>query len=991
MTGAMRTEHGGRVDRSRIIGFKFDGRRYQGLAGDTLASALIANGVHLMGRSFKYHRPRGPLSLGSEEPNALVAVDAGKGRVTPNLRATQVEIYEGLKARSQNAWPSLAHDALAVNGAFSALFPAGFYYKTFIGPKGAWERLYEPVIRRAAGLGVAPSAPDPDHYAHEHRHCEVAVVGGGPAGLAAARAAARAGGRVILFDEQAEFGGSALADAHSLIDGKPAAEWVGEVLAELTALPNVTLLPRTQVFGYYAQNFLAAEERVTDHLASPESRLPRARFWQVRAERVIVAAGAHERPLVFPDNDRPGIMLADSARALAMRYGVKPGQRVVVATTHDGGYRAALDLAEAGCEIVAIADSRSEASGPLADAARAKGLPIEPHAVILGSRGGLRVTHACLTRLWSDGRPGQPDEVACDFIAMTGGWTPSVHLFSQSRGKLKFDAATRTFLPGQAAQNMVSVGACAGVFDLGQALADAAQAGAEGSAAPRVEGADAFGIGTLGLVAPMSEDKLDKAFVDFQNDVTARDIRLATREGMRSIEHIKRYTTTGMATDQGKTSNMNALAIAADSLGRGIAEVGLTTFRLPYTPVTFGIFGGPSKREMLDPIRETPIHSWYAAKNAVWEEAGLWKRAARVPLPGESAEATVKRECLTTRAKAGIMDASTLGKIEVVGPDAAEFLNRLYINSFTKLGVGRCRYGLMLNEMGFITDDGVVMRMADDRFHITTTTSGAAHVLAVMEDYLQTEWPELKVRFTSITEQWATIAINGPLAREILEPLVEGIDMSGAAFPHMSVREGRIAGIPTRLARVSFTGETGFEVNVPSDYALGAHEAIWAEAERCGACAYGLDTLLMLRAEKGFIVVGQETDGTVTPDDVGMGRMIAMSKPDFVGKRSLALPDLMRPGRKQLVGLLAEDPRRRPDEGEQLVAADKAPPGTEALGHVTSSYMSPTLGRSFSLGLLVDGRARIGQTVYAAGLEGVFPVQVVDPVFYDKEGLRLDA
>ena len=981
MAGAMRIGSGGRVDRTRILNFTFDGRRFQGLAGDTLASALIAHGVHLMGRSFKYHRPRGALSLGSEEPNALVTIDAGKGRLTPNLRATQVEIYEGLRARSQNAWPSLEHDAMALNGVFSAFLPAGFYYKTFIGPKGAWEHIYEPAIRRAAGLGVAPTDPDPDHYAYEHRHCEVAVVGAGPTGLAAARAAARTGGRVILFDEQAEFGGSALADSHRTIDGKPAAEWVADVIAELSAAPNVTLLSRTQAFGYYAQNFLAAEQRVTDHIAYPDPKLPRARLWQVRAEKVIVAAGAHERPLVFPDNDRPGIMLADSARSLAVRYGVKPGNRIVVATSHDGGYRAALDLAQAGCEIAMIVDSRPDPDGDLPRAARAKGLPVETHAVLLGSRGSLRVTHARVARLWSNGRPGQPDDVACDLIAMTGGWTPSVHLFSQSRGKVKFDAASSSFLPGDPVQNMVCVGACSGEFDLGRALADSAS----------VAGADAFGPGTLGLVAPLPEEKLTKAFVDFQNDVTARDIKLATREGMASIEHIKRYTTTGMATDQGKTSNMNALAIAADSLGREIAQVGLTTFRLPYTPVTFGIFGGPSKREMLDPVRETPIHSWYVGKGAVWEEAGLWKRATRVPLAGETPQETVTRECLTTRAKAGIMDASTLGKIEVVGAHAAEFLNRLYINSFTKLGVGRCRYGLMLNETGFIYDDGVVMRMADDRFHLTTTTSGAAHVFAVMEDYLQTEWPDLKARFTSITEQWATIAINGPLAREILIPLVEGIDLANAAFPHMSVREGKICGVPTRLARVSFTGEMGFEVNVPTDYGLAVQEAIWRQAEPRGACAYGLDTLLRLRAEKGFIVVGLETDGTVTPDDVGMGKMIALSKPDFVGKRSLALADLKRPGRKQLVGLLADDPRHRPDEGEQIVGAEKTPPGTKALGHVTSSYMSATLGRSFSLAMLADGRAKLGQTVYTVGLEGAHPAKVVEPMFYDKEGLRLDA
>ncbi len=460
---------------------------------------------------------------------------------------------------------------------------------------------------------------------------------------------------------------------------------------------------------------------------------------------------------------------------------------------------------------------------------------------------------------------------------------------------------------------------------------------------------------------------------------------------MRSIEHIKRYTTTGMATDQGKSSNMNALAIAAKSLGKPIAEVGLTTFRLPYTPVTFGVFGGLSRKQMYDPVRETPIHSWYAQKGAVFEEAGLWKRASRLPLASESKEDTVRRECLTTRSHAGVMDASTLGKIEVVGPDAAEFLNRLYINSFTKLAVGRCRYGLMLNEMGFVYDDGVVMRLAEDRFHITTTTSGAAHVFAVMEDYRQTEWTELKVQFTSITEQYATIAINGPQARNILEPLVSGVDLSSAAFPHMSVREGRICGVPMRLARVSFTGELGFEVNVPSDYGLSIQEAIWAEGEKRGACAYGLDALLVLRAEKGFIVVGQETDGTVTADDLGMGKMVAMSKPDFIGKRSLILPDLRREGRKQLVGLMPDDPAQAPDEGAQIVAEVSPMQGTPALGHVTSSYMSPTLGRSFAMALVVDGRARMGQTLYATGMEGALPVKIVEPAFYDKEGQRLDA
>jgi sarcosine oxidase subunit alpha len=989
MTAPFRTATGGRIDREKPLHFTFDGERFEGFAGDTLASGLIANGVHLMGRSFKYHRPRGLLSIGGDEPNALVTVDAGPGRVTPNLRATQVELYDGLVARSQNAWPSLKYDALAVNSLASPLFPAGFYYKTFIGPQGAWERLYEPVIRRAAGLGVAPTAPDPDLYAFAYRHCEVAVIGGGPAGLSAALAASRTGVRVILFDEQPELGGSLLSETSARIDGAPAGEWLKATLEELGAAKNVTLLKRTQVFGYYLQNFLAASERLTDHNLRGQG--VREKLWQVRAKKVILATGAHERPLVFPDNDRPGVMLADAARTLAARYGALPGRRVVVATAHDGAYRAALDLQEAGAEIALIVDSRPEADGPWPRAARAAGLRVEPGAAIVGTRGGLRVTHALVAKFWSDGRAGQPDVIPCDLVAMSGGWTPSVHLFSQSRGKLRFDEASRSFLPGEARQAQVSVGACAGEFAFDKAIADGWRAGGGAGEGPKVEGAPEMTGGAIGLVAALPEAQLAKAFVDFQNDVSARDIKLATREGMRSIEHIKRYTTTGMATDQGKSSNMNALAIAAEALGKPIAEVGLTTFRLPYTPVSFGLFGGPSRGKLFDPVRRTPIHSWYESKGAVFEEAGLWKRASRVPLAGESRDQTIAREVKTTRSRAGLMDASTLGKIEVVGPDAAEFLNRVYVNSFAKLGVGRCRYGLMLNEQGFVYDDGVVMRLAPERFHITTTTSGAAHVWAVMEDYRQTEWPDLKVHFTSISEQYATIAINGPLSREILAPLVEGVDLASAAFPHMSVRTGSICGVPTRLARVSFTGEMGFEVNVPSDYGLGVQEAIWAETEKRGGCAYGLDSLLVMRAEKGFIVVGQETDGTVTADDLGLGRMVAMAKPDFIGKRSLSLPELTRSGRKQLVGLLGDDPAFVIDEGAQIVDVEAPPARTSALGHVTSSYFSPTLGRAFALAMVADGRAKLGSRLYATGMEGTRPARVVDPVFYDKEGARLDA
>jgi sarcosine oxidase, subunit alpha len=993
MSGSFRSAAGGRVDRNRRLEFSFDGLRYGGLAGDTLASALLANGVHLVGRSFKYHRPRGIFSAGSEEPNALLGVGGRESRFTPNLRATQVELYEGLIARSQNNWPSLRRDFQALNGWLSPLFPAGFYYKTFMRPTAAWKHLYEPLIRRAAGLGHAPTARDADRYANLYAHCDVAIVGAGPAGLAAALSAARGGARVMVFDDQAELGGSLLSENKATIDGKSAATWLAAVCAELAASPHVTLLPRTQVFGYYAQNLIAGLERLADHFAEPDPRLPRERLWQVRAKRVILATGAHERPLVFPDNDRPGIMLAEAARTYLLRYGVRPGARAVVATAHDSAYRAALDLAEGGVEIAAIVDLRAAPSGEWREAALKAKLRVETNAALVGTRGKFRVTSALIARRKGDGSFGASDAVACDLALMSGGWTPSVHLFSQSRGKLAFDEATQSFLPGASVQDEQSAGACRGLFSLGEALADGAAAGASAAGgAPivfSVRGELKMGGGSLGRSAGGRRDA--KSFVDFQNDVTARDLTLATREGMRSIEHVKRYTTTGMATDQGKTSNMNALAIASEALGKSIPEVGLTTFRLPYTPVSFAAFAHMSRGALFDPVRKTPLHDWAREYGATFEEAGLWKRASYFKRAGETLRGTHIRECLGTRERAGMMDASTLGKLEVTGPDATEFLNRLYVNSFDKLAVGRCRYGLMLTETGFVMDDGVVARLASDRYHVTTTTVGVQRVIAQMEDFLQTEWPELKAWFTPVTEQWATIAINGPMARTMLEPLVEEIDLSPAAMPHMSLREGRICGVPTRLARVSFTGELGFEVNVPSDYGRAIWETIWAEGQKVECVVYGLDTLLILRAEKGYIVVGQETDGTVTPDDLGMGRMVAKNKPDFVGKRSLLMADLTRQGRKQLVGVLPEDTNLKFDEGAQIVAEESTAPGVSALGHITSAYWSPTLKRGFAMALVGGGRSKLGARVHVTTTEGTRPAQIVEPVFYDKEGKRLDA
>ncbi len=818
-----RTATGGRIDRSRALTFRFDGRSYTGVQGDTLASALLANGVHLVGRSFKYHRPRGIMTAGSDEPNALVTVRRDAARTTPNLRATQVELYEGLDAISQNRFPSLGFDVGGINDRFSALLPAGFYYKTFMWPRGFWDRVYEPVIRRAAGLGRVPTAPDPDRYLQRHAHCDVLVVGAGPAGLAAALAAAEANCRVILCDEQAEMGGSLLADTASTIAGRPARIWVSEALAELATHERVTLLPRTTAFGYFPHNHIGLVERVTDHQAAPDTDLPRERLWQVRAREVVLAAGAMERPLTFPENDRPGIMLADAAHTYITRYGVKPGSRAVIVAANDSGYRSALALAEEGVEIAAIADVRRQPSGPWFAAARKAGLPVHTGMTVAGTSGRLRVDGVSLAAVDAGGVVGSTEDHACDLLLMAGGWTPTVHLFSQSLGKLRFDEALQAYVPDVAAQHIRVAGGSNGEYGLAEALAGGHRAGAEAAGATEAPSrvyvtvspeADVSSV--LGTLPYARDPSRVRAFVDFQNDSTAKDLKLAVSEGFRSVEHAKRYTTTGMATDQGKTSNMPMLGVLSQAQGKSIPEVGFTTFRPPFTPTTFGIFAGAARGELFDPARRTPIHPWAEAHGAVFEDVSLWKRARYFPHGGEDMHAAVARECLAVRNAVGIFDASTLGKIEVVGPDAAEFMNRMYINPWTKLGVGRCRYGVMLREDGFVLDDGVVGRLAPDRFHVTTTTGGAASVLNMMEDYLQTEWSDLQVWLTSVTEQWAVIAVQGPRAREVLAPLVEGIDLSPTALPHMALAEGRICGVRTRLFRVSFTGELGFEVNVPA-------------------------------------------------------------------------------------------------------------------------------------------------------------------------------
>ena len=970
---AHRTASGGRIDRTRPMRFSFNDGLYEGCAGDTLASALLANGVHLMGRSFKYHRPRGVLAAGADEPSALVTVIRDDARRTPNLRATQIELYDGLRAESQNHTPSLSFDLGAVNDFLAPLFPAGFYYKTFMWPTWAWHRIYEPVIRAVAGLGRVPTLPDPDRYAQRYAHCDVLVVGAGPAGLTAALGAALAGASVILCDEQAEPGGSLLADTTATIDGAPAQDWLTATLATLAQHPRVTLLPRTTAFGCYPHNMVGLAQRLTDHLAVPDPARARERLWQVRPRELVLATGALERPLVFPGNDRPGIMLAGAARTYLQRYGVLPGSRAVVVTAHDDAYRTARALQDAGITVAALVDVRS-ATATTRDTGTIEsptGIRIIRGATITATGGRKRVS-------WV--KFGDGTTIPCDLVLMSGGFTPSVHLFSQARGSLRFDLTCQAFVPGAKLPHIRTVGACAGLFGLAVALADGA--GTTPTDTHRFT-VTAPPSGTGGMLGALNTAG-GKAFVDFQNDVTAKDIALAVREGFRSIEHIKRYTTAGMATDQGKTANVNALGIAADALALAPEQVGLTTFRPPYTPVTFGTFAGASRGALFDPVRETPLHDRAVTLGAVFEDVGQWRRAHYFPRSNETMHDAVARECRAVRETAGLFDGTTLGKIEVVGPDAAEFLDRMYVNALQKLPVGRCRYGVLLREDGFVLDDGIIGRLAADRFHVTTTTGGAARVLGIMEDYLQTEWSDLDVWLTSVTEQWAVIGVQGPNARDTLAPLVQDIDLT---LPHMALAEGHICNVPTRLFRVSFTGELGFELNVPPD----AAGTIWDAIAATGITAYGTEAMHVLRAEKGYIIAGQEADGTTTPDDLGLTWAIGKTKRDFVGKRSLTLPALAATGRKQLVGLLTDDPSTVLEDGAQLVDDPRQPTPMHVLGHVTSSYFSPTLGRSIALALLADGRTRTGQHLFAPMADRAIGVQVVSPVFHDPQGTRLHA
>jgi len=987
-----RSTEGGQIDRSKPISFTFDGKTYQGYEGDTLASALLANGVHLIGRSFKYHRPRGFLSAGSEEPNALVELRTG-ARKEPNTRATTIELFDGLVANSQNRWPSLSFDVMAVNNLFSPLLSAGFYYKTFMWPVSFWTNVYEHVIRRAAGLGTGSTEADPDHYEQCHEHCDVLVVGAGPAGLMAALAAAETGARVIIADEHVHLGGS-LNSEKLTVSGKPGTNWAAEQTQKLAAMDNVHILNRTTVFGYYDNNTLAAVEKVSDHLVVPAAGKPRQRMWTLYTKQVVIASGATERPLIFGNNDKPGVMLASAARTYANQYGVKPGSRAIVATNNNDAYRTAIDLHNAGVKVIAVVDSRMNPDAPIANDLGALSIELITGKAVGAAEGGQRVRYAQLVS--TQGLTEDPQRIDCDLIAASGGWNPNVHLHSQSGAKPVYDEKIFSFVPGQSRQAEVSVGAAKGSFGLqdclDQGMAAGKQAaklnGFKGKAkkTPKAGDDGIYSIEAL-WIAPTPYNKPYKQFVDQQHDTKASDVNLAAQEGYDSIELLKRYTTQGMATDQGKTSNVNTLAILAGQRGEPIPDVGITTFRPPYVPVAMGVFAGHTVGYDFMPVRRTAIHDWNENQGAVFIEAGLWLRARYYP---QSSSDTLYdcyvRETNATRNNVAMVDVTTLGKIDIQGPDSAEFLNRLYINNWLKLPIGRARYGIMLREDGVVFDDGTTSRLGKNHYFMTTTTANAAPVLSHMEYYHQTVWPELDVVFCSVTEQWTGIAVAGPNSRKLLEKVID-IDISNEAFPFMAVGDCNMNNIPSRLFRISFSGELAYEINVSADYGEQAWLELLEAGKEMGVIPYGTEPLGTMRIEKGH-VAGSELDGRTTAMDLGLEGMANRSK-HFIGKHNSQRAALLDDGRLQVVGIKSVEAGKNLRIGAHLIDDKvKLDSVSQSQGHVTATTYSPSLDCGIALGLLQDGASRHGQQIDAVSPlhDEKIRVEICHPIFIDPKG-----
>ena len=993
-----RLKSGGRlIDRSAPVEFTFNGKRLRGCAGDTLASALLANDQMLVGRSFKYHRPRGIVASGAEEPNALVNLGQGT-RLEPNQRTTTTELFDGLEARSQNHWPSLEFDVGVVNNYAARFLPGGFYYKTFIHPRAAWKHVFEPIIRHSAGLGAAPKDRDADRYEQAYAFCDLLIVGGGVAGLQAALVAGRAGARVWLVEQTAHWGGRAPVDGDQ-IDGKPAGDWVEDVLSELAALDNVTLRLRCMAAGSYDHGYVLLDEKLADH--TPGDGRPKHRLWRMRVGKIIAATGAIERPLSFAGNDIPGVMLAGAMRDYVVNWAVSPGDRTVVVTNNDDAYRTAIALKQAGLEVAAVIDARTIANGELPERARAMGIRVETGRAIAKVKGGKRVeaVEICLQA----GEGAASTTLPCDAVAMSGGWSPVVHLWSHCGGKLIWDDAQAMFRPDADRPPLTDDGS-AMVLTAGSANGALRDAVADADTQIRIA-LQAIGYKPKKANPPVQvvpdESALEpvwimpqgasvtlrsKMWLDFQNDVKVSDVQLAAREGYESVEHTKRYTTLGMATDQGKLSNINGLAVLAESLNAAIPQVGTTTFRPPYTPVPLGALAGEARGEIFQPLRKTPMHDWHAQNGAYFEPVGYWRRPYCFQRPGETQEQAVHREVKNTREALGLLDASTLGKIIVKGPDAGRFLDMLYTNVMSSLPVGKCRYGLMCNEQGFLSDDGVVARIDADTWLCHTTSGGADRIHAWMEDWLQCEWWDWQVFTANVTEQYAQVAVVGPNARKLLERL-GGMDVSREALPFMGWADGTLGGFACRVYRISFSGELSYEVAVPASHGAAFWAALHSVGAEFGAMPYGTEALHIMRAEKGFLMIGDETDGTIIPQDLGLDWAISKKKTDYLGKRGQERSFLANPDRWKLVGFetldgaVIEDGAYIPDHGSN------ANNQRNVQGRVTSTYHSPTLGRGIAMGLLRQGPARMGEVVEFTKIGGgVTRARVVDPVFYDKEG-----
>ncbi|WP_296419628.1 sarcosine oxidase subunit alpha family protein [Pseudooctadecabacter sp.] len=955
--------------------FTFDGVQYRGVEGDTLASALLANGVKLVGRSFKYHRPRGIVTAGSEEPNALVTIGTGPSQ-EPNVRATTVQLFNGLEARSQNAWPSLKRDAMAVNDLAAPFLSAGFYYKTFMWPKAFWEKLYEPIIRRAAGLGALSGEANSDTYEKAFAHCDVLVIGAGPAGLMAALTAGRAGADVIVADEDAVMGGRLLAETFD-VDGQAGADWAADAVAELAAMPNVRLMPRTTVTGAYDQGTFGALEEVSRHV--PRSDAPRECFWRITAKRSILCAGALERPIAFPNNDRPGIMMASAVRAYLNRWGVAPGKAVTIFANNDDAHRTAVDLMDAGVKVAGVIDSR-------ADVAALGDYPLYTSGAVIGTKGrhaldSITITHAGGTR-----------ELRTDCLAMSGGWNPTVHLTCHMNGRPQWDDAIQSFVPVEGAiPGMVVAGAANGQMSTAACL----QSGAQAACAVATE----LGLSPVADVPSAEDDpyrieplwQVDgkgRKWIDFQNDVHVKDIKLSAQENFRSVEHMKRYTTQGMATDQGKSSNVVALAVLADATGRGIPETGTTTFRPPYVPVSIAAMGAGSQGHGFAPKRLTTSHHASVARGAPMIEAGLWYRPSYFPHPGEATWLeSCNREVGYVRNAVGVCDVSTLGKIDIQGPDAAAFLDFVYCNTFSTLKENRVRYGLMLREDGHVMDDGTTARLGADHYVMTTTTAAAGQVMTHLDWVSQALRPDLDVRFASVTEQWAQFAVAGPQARELLNSVLDDA-VDGDAWPFMSCGPVSIGGVKGRLFRISFSGEHAYELAVPSRYGASLFRLLTAQAEALGGGAYGMEALNVLRIEKGFITHA-EIHGRVTAFDIGFDRMVSQKK-DCVGNAASRRPGLLEAERPQLVGLKAVDPKDKITAGAHLFVEGADPVSANDQGYVSSVCWSPTLGSHIGLGFVADGPNRMGEHIVAVDhVRGVRTlVEVCHPVQFDPEGER---